>query len=481
MTLKNLHILFISFSLVLCANVLLAQKTYNENTSADRMRKDITILASDSLKGREAGTIGEQMASSYISSRMSEIGLLPKGDSEGSYLSEFRMSFPVIFKEAKLRINTIEFKHIEEFGATDLSSAGSVSADLINIGRGNAFLGNHSGSNNGTTDLTGKIVILDISSRSKKTDNAQVLEEITTKVKSIVQHGAVAVILHNSSRKTTEDVLFGSPFTESLAVPVVYVARLPYNKINKVKTATCTLSVEIDRTVSKPANVIGWIDNKSAKTVVIGAHYDHVGITKSRTGDDKSLQIHNGADDNASGTAALLELASWVMNNETLKYNYIFAAFSAEEKGLFGSKAFCSRPWVNNENIVYMLNMDMVGRMGCQGDTISALGVASSDVWNKLLDDLEHPDFSVKKISGAPAFSDHSPFLKKGIPVMYFTTGLHPDYHTPKDDTELINFTGMAELVSYIRQFIRSAESLPEIPFHQIGPLQNAKAYIQTF
>jgi hypothetical protein len=123
----------------------------------------------------------------------------------------------------------------------------------------------------------------------------------------------------------------------------------------------------------------------------------------------------------------------------------------------------------------------MVGRMGCQGDTISALGVASSVVWDKLLDDLAHPDFSVKKINGAPAFSDHSPFLKKGIPVIYFTTGLHPDYHTPKDDTELINFTGMSELVNYIRQFIRSAEALPEIPFHKINPLQNTRAYIQTF
>jgi len=256
---------------------------------------------------------------------------------------------------------------------------------------------------------------------------------------------------------------------------------LPFNKISKVQTGTCTLSVEIDRTVSKPANVIGWIDNKSSKTVVIGAHYDHVGITKSRTGDDKTLQIHNGADDNASGTAALLELARWASTNKSLKYNYIFAAFSAEEKGLFGSKAFCSRPWVNNENIVYMLNMDMVGRLGCQGDTISALGVASSVVWDQILDSIQHPDFSIKRIKGAPAFSDHSPFLKKGIPVIFFTTGLHPEYHTPKDDTELINFKGMVELESYLRNFITTADSFPEIPFQKIHTLQNTKAFIQTF
>ena len=214
--------------------------------------------------------------------------------------------------------------------------------------------------------------------------------------------------------------------------------------------------------------------------MVIGAHYDHIGITKGR-GTGPQPAIHNGADDNASGSAVLLELVRWAMNNESLKYNYIFAAFSAEEKGLFGSKAFCSREWVNNDNIVYMLNLDMVGRLGCQGDTLRALGVASSPVWESVLASIEFSDFSIKKINGAPAFSDHAPFLKKDIPVIYFTTGTHPDYHTPADDTELINFKGMTEIVSYIRLFIRATEQLPEIPFRKIGPIQNTRAYMQTF
>jgi aminopeptidase YwaD len=412
---------------------------------------------------------------------MFQIGLLPKGDHEGSYLSAFRMNYPVIFKEAKLRIDNIDFKYVEEFGATDLSSPGHLSAPLINIGKGISTISEKAGNKNDLSDVKGKIVLLDIAFDTEYKDNNSFLEEITVRVKSVVQQGALGVILHNSSRKNTEDVLFGSPFTESLNVPVVYIARLPFNKIGKIKTGTCSLSVEIDRTVSKPSNVIGWIDNKSVKTVVIGAHYDHVGITKSRTGEDKTPQIHNGADDNASGTAALLELARWAVKNGNLKYNYIFAAFSAEEKGLFGSKAFCSWPWVNNDNIAYMLNMDMVGRLGCQGDTISALGVASSAVWGPMIDTIQHPDFSIKKISGAPAFSDHSPFLKKGIPIIYFTTGLHPDYHTPNDDTELINFKGMVELEAYMQHFIQSAESLSGIPFQKIGPLKNTKAYIQTF
>jgi len=476
----RLLLLFFSLSLLVNRN-LQAQQNVNDSASEARMYHDVFILASDSLKGREAGTIGEQMASNYISKQMLKIGLLPKGDGEGSYLSEFRMNYPVFYKDAKLRVNDIEFKHDEDFGATDLSAAGEVTAELINIGKGTEGFNSKRKNKNGIYDLKGKIVVLDIVSLIGEMDNAALLDEIIARVKSVVQEGAVGLILHNSSRKSTEDVLFGSPFTESLNIPVVYMARLPYNKISKIKTGTCTLSVEVDRTVSIPANVIGWIDNKSAKTVVIGAHYDHLGIANSRTGADKTLQIHNGADDNASGTAALLELARWAKKNDSLKYNYIFAAFSAEEKGLFGSKAFCSRPWVNNSNIVYMLNMDMVGRLGCQGDTISALGVASSTVWEKIIDSIGHPGFSIKKINGAPAFSDHSPFLKKGIPVIYFTTGLHPDYHTPKDDTEFINFKGMVELEAYLRNFIRSVETLPEIPFQKIGVLQNTKAYVQTF
>lgn len=456
-----------------------AVSSQNVGSTEVKLCEEVTILANDSMKGREAGTLGEQMASDYISKQMLQIGLLPKGDRKGSFLSVFRMNYPVIFKDAKLRINDIDFKHTEEFGATDLSSPGNVKASLLNIGRGIAVLSETT--KNSIYDVRGKIVLMDIASDIESDDNSELLEDIIGRVTTVVQQGAVGVILHNTSRKTTEDLLFGSPFTASLDVPVVYIARLPYNKIDKITTGSCFIFVEIDRTVSKPANVIGWIDNKSDNTVVIGAHYDHVGITKSRKGDDKTPQIHNGADDNASGTAVLLELARWIKNNDSLKYNYIFAAFSAEEKGLFGSKAFCSRPWVNHSNILYMLNLDMVGRLGCQGDTVHILGVASSSVWDQMLDTIQHPDFSIKKIMGAPAFSDHSPFLKKGIPVIFFTTGLHPQYHTPQDDIELINFPGMVEIENYLQHFIASAEYLPEIPFQRIGPLQNTKALIQTF
>ncbi len=152
------------------------------------MHHDIAILASDSLKGREAGTNNERMAADYIAKRMQAIGLMPKGDHEGSYLSEFRMNYPVIFKEAKLRISDMDFRHPEEFGATDLSSAGSVSAPMINIGKGTTALGRQ---NYTDEDIKGKIVVLDIAGRKKKEDNNDVLENIIVRVKSVVSQGAV--------------------------------------------------------------------------------------------------------------------------------------------------------------------------------------------------------------------------------------------------------------------------------------------------
>ena len=475
----NLKLFLLTFTIgIVHTATLFAQATGSYMLSQDRLYRDVYVLANDSLKGREAGKPEEKMAADYISRQMQQAGLLPKGDGDSSYLSEFRMNYPVIFKNATLKVNDISFKYTEEFGATDLSSSGTVSAPFVNIGKGRP--GVDYDLKSGESIVKGNIVVMDIDGTGQE-DKYMMLNDIIARVKTAVQQGAVGVLLHTDSRKSTEDVLFGSPFTVSLNVPVVYVARLPFNKIRRVNYGTCTIAVEVDRTISNPVNVVGWINNHSAKTVIVGAHYDHVGVTRSRTVEDKSLQIHNGADDNASGTAAMLELARWATQETSLKYNYIFVAFSAEEKGLFGSKAFCSLPWVNNNNIVYMLNMDMVGRLGCEGDTMSVLGVGSSKVWASLIDTVQHPDFAIKKITGAPAFSDHSPFLKKDIPVIYFTSGIHPDYHTPKDDTELVNFRGMTELVSYLQHFIRSAEQLPRIPFQKISTLQQTRAYLQTF
>ncbi len=214
-------------------------------------------------------------------------------------------------------------------------------------------------------------------------------------------------------------------------------------------------------------NVIGLLDNKAKKTVVVGAHYDHVGLGYfgSRYG---SGQIHNGADDNASGTATIIELARYFSVNTPKKYNYLFIAFSAEEKGLLGSYFFVNSPLAKQYQIAYMLNFDMVGRMkkGLRKKII-LFAYGSSPEWKELIKNNKPKQIKLKKLKFGPPFSDHAPFYEKQIPVLYFTTGLHQDYHTPFDDIEFINYEGMLRIVEYLNKLIPEIEKTEQINFRK--------------
>jgi len=213
-------------------------------------------------------------------------------------------------------------------------------------------------------------------------------------------------------------------------------------------------------------NVIGSIDNNAKKTVVITAHYDHLGYGKSGSMYEGPRQIHNGADDNASGTAALLELAHLIKNNKIKEdNNFLFIAFSAEEKGLLGSKYYVMNPSLNLNEINYVLNMDMLGRME-PGMALTIEGVGSSLIWESSLKEIKCDAFplTLKKRENGP--SDHAPFYDAGIPALHFWTGKHDDYHKPSDDAEKINFNAESEIISFIETLILSTDSKGKINFH---------------
>ena len=213
-------------------------------------------------------------------------------------------------------------------------------------------------------------------------------------------------------------------------------------------------------------NVIGSIDNNAKKTVVITAHYDHLGYGESGSMYEGPRQIHNGADDNASGTAALLELAHLIKNNKIKEdNNFLFIAFSAEEKGLLGSKYYVMNPSLNLNEINYVLNMDMVGRME-PGMALTIEGVGSSLIWESSLKEIKCDAFplTLKKRENGP--SDHAPFYDAGIPALHFWTGKHDDYHKPSDDAEKINFNAESEIISFIETLILSTDSKGKINFH---------------
>jgi len=213
-------------------------------------------------------------------------------------------------------------------------------------------------------------------------------------------------------------------------------------------------------------NVLAYIDNKAATTVVIGGHYDHLG----RGGAGGSLHphkdaIHNGADDNASGMAAMLRMAKILKEKKiATNNNYLFIAFSGEELGLFGSKFFVNNPTIPLDQINYMLNMDMVGRLNKER-TIVINAVGTSPEWNDMLPNIKRGNLNIKTTDSGIGPSDHTSFYLKDIPVLHFFTGQHRQYHKPEDDVYLINFPGILDVSEYLLAIIEKLDDKGKIEF----------------
>lgn len=212
-------------------------------------------------------------------------------------------------------------------------------------------------------------------------------------------------------------------------------------------------------------NVAGWIDNGAPTTVIIGAHYDHLGMgmpgTSLYVGDPA---VHNGADDNASGVAALLYLADYLKNSGAKKNNYLFLAFSGEELGLYGSKKFVENPPIDLKKANYMLNMDMVGRLN-EEKVLAVNGAGTSPLWKETLDKIAIGGIKVKTTDSGIGPSDHTSFYLQDIPVLHFFTGQHADYHKPSDDSELINYEGLYDVSRFIARLVELLDDKGKIEF----------------
>jgi hypothetical protein len=214
--------------------------------------------------------------------------------------------------------------------------------------------------------------------------------------------------------------------------------------------------------------VLAFLDNQAEKTIVIGAHFDHLGHEDGRGSSlaaDPKGQIHNGADDNASGVAGMLELARIYSGNKSReKVNFFFMAFSAEEAGLIGSKHWLENPTLSLDKIPAMVNMDMIGRLRDSSNSLIVGGVGTSPVWIPMLEKL-NPGFVLKYDTAGMGPSDHASFYLKDKPVLHFFSGTHSDYHKPTDDVDKINFAGEVKILGYIKKVVDSLSSLKEIPF----------------
>jgi hypothetical protein len=257
-----------------------------------------------------------------------------------------------------------------------------------------------------------------------------------------------------------------SPFNNNYLKPFTF-----RKSLNPHDTSTIGLS---DKTGN---NVVGFLDNKAPYTIVIGAHYDHLGLGH----DNNSLEanpagkIHNGADDNASGTAGVIELASFFSSNKiTEPYNFLFICFSGEELGLYGSKKWCEQPDIELGKINYMINMDMIGRLNKE-KSLMIYGVGTSSSWVSLIDSLKS-QFKIKKDSSGIGPSDQTSFYLKDIPALMFFTGQHSDYHKPSDDADKINYKGETEVLEYVIKVIEKTFHYPKLNFLKTRNPDSGKA-----
>jgi len=251
----------------------------------------------------------------------------------------------------------------------------------------------------------------------------------------------------------------------SLGMPMVFLASDAYDKIKNPTKFKVEMKTEFVRKKKSASNILGYLDFGAKETVVLGAHYDHLGFGESGGSlFDGGKMIHNGADDNASGVALVIELMRYMQSQPDPNYNYLAALFTGEELGLYGSKTFVENPSVDLTSVNYMFNFDMVGRLNEDEPKLSINGVGTSPVWDELVK--ERTDwFDIVTTESGIGPSDHTSFYLHDIPAIHFFTGQHEDYHKPSDDEHLINYDGMRVTYKYLTSLMDALEDRPKIAF----------------
>jgi aminopeptidase YwaD len=419
------------------------------------LQQQVGYLSSDELKGRRAGDPGEILASEFIAAKFKEIGLIPKGDN-ATFFQHFSINDGKELSEGnELKVNGKILKPGVDFFPLSNSPSANFNAET-----------------SPSLNEKGQPWMIDIAEsiqENKDNPHFDVANLLNDKITKAKDKGASAVLFFNSSSLDDKIRFDPKDRSEPTPIPAAYInTNAQKAHLSDVSSSfQISAKLSISPKIRKARNVVGYLDNNAPLTIVIGAHFDHLGYGEDgnsmiRTGD---LGIHNGADDNASGTSSMIELAFLLKNSKAKQYNYLFIAFSAEELGLNGSKYFVENPTISLSNVNYMINMDMVGRMNDSTKTITVGGYGTSPSWKPMMDAVKKKDFSIKVDSSGTGPSDHTSFYRKDIPVLFFFTGLHSDYHKPSDDADKINYVGMLKIIRFIQQMIEADKQEQKLVF----------------
>jgi uncharacterized iron-regulated protein len=433
------------------------------------LKKHISTIASDKYEGRGTGTKGEQMTVDYISAQFKSIGLQPKGSA--GYIQKFTFTDGIKTEAAgnKMSIDNAPLTLEKDWFPLPYSSSGKASGGFVFVGYGisapNAGYDDYKDRQN----LGGKIFVMETTTPDPKdTVKFKDQSDFRSKIDLAISKGAAAVVFINSDA-SSEAPKFRHTEIAKIAqssIPVAFVSGELSKQLKSGKPGTVSIETNLVKVEKTGQNVAGFLDNKAPYTVIIGAHLDHLGY-----GDEESSlykgapAIHNGADDNASGTAAVIEMAKYISAKGPKSNNYLFICFSGEEKGLIGSNYYAKNPTIDLATANYMINMDMIGRLKKDEKTLAIYGTGTSPLWNKILPEVKVDSIRIKAIESGVGPSDHTSFYLKNIPVLHFFSGFHADYHKPSDDEEKINYDGEVSIIKYILTIINMADSKGKLEF----------------
>ncbi|MCC7430270.1 M20/M25/M40 family metallo-hydrolase [bacterium] len=456
--------------LILTLCLFVVSQSFAQELLRENIEKHINFLASDEMKGRLTGSPEGEKAAFYISKEFEKYGLKPI---KTTFLEEFEFNAPPkIAPENTFEITKDKriWQLYTDFIPVVFSTNGEFENEVVFGGYG---VKSTNYNDYEKIDVKGKFILILRGLPKNFPDSLQSFASLHYKASEAREQGAKGVIFTTGYHQNdlSELVVF-KPYDKNkdIEIPVISVTRKIAQELIKKnlqelekkaeessvafsgKKVYVKLKINLERTKQKASNVVGIVrgTEKPEEAIVIGGHYDHLGLGAfgSLTPDSVG-QVHNGADDNASGTAGVLELARHFTKNPT-KRSLIFLAFSGEEMGLLGSKAWLENPSFAKEKIVAMLNMDMIGRL--KDEKLIINGVGSSEIWKPNIEKFnENYKFQISYKQDGAGPSDHASFYEEGKPVLAFFTDVHEDYHSVGDDVWKINFNGEMRVLNLVK------------------------------
>ncbi|MDP2954838.1 MAG: M28 family peptidase [Longimicrobiales bacterium] len=425
----------------------------------------VRYLADDALQGREVGTWGADCAADYIADTFRELGLEPAGTA-GSWFQPFPVpKGAALGPDNRLAISDKVYAPGKDWIPMGFSASTELSGTLAYGGHGLSRPGNPDDAF-AHMDVAGKVLVVEWGDPDTPSGGGLRADPHfkATVAAGRKASGMVVLLAEGMALPSMEQEI-----RKALEIPVLTVGGAAAAALRESARAAhqVTLRTDVHPTTAEARNVVavlrGTDPTLRGEYVIVGAHFDHLGMGGEGSLDPDARLVHNGADDNASGTAGLLDIARRLVEGPRPARSVLFIAFTGEEKGLWGSTRFVAEPTVDVSKAVAMLNLDMVGRL--TENTVTVFGTGTALEWEavaKAANGTLAAPLTLAYVPDGYGPSDHAAFTAAGIPVLHFFTNTHVDYHRPSDDWEKIDGAGIARISELSAGITRTLAGSPQ-------------------